>query len=289
MAKPIIYSFDQSEKWLPVVGYEGLYDVSERGGVRSYRRTGKSGTFSTALPMTLAISNVGYPRVSLRTVGAVRAKHHTVHRLVARAFIGPCPDGHNVNHKNGVKTDNRVENLEYTTHQENVDHSIRTGLKPTGPYANTRRGSNSPASKLSDDDAREVFAMLARGETTISVGQRFGINPATVSRMKTGRNWIHLRPENFVAGTRPPVRHTFRCAVCGGPFSDFPCRNRKTCSHECRSQLALRGRWGPTVRVTDITCGNCGTTFTGRHKKSERRFCSNRCKSVFAAKARWHA
>lgn len=66
MAKPIIYSFDQSEKWLPVVGYEGLYDVSERGGVRSYRRTGKSGTFSTALPMTLAISNVGYPRVSLR-------------------------------------------------------------------------------------------------------------------------------------------------------------------------------------------------------------------------------
>ena len=103
------------ENWLPVVGYEGLYEVSDLGRVRSLR----SGHL---LKMA---TNRGYPRVGLNKDGNARAVR--VHILVAAAFIGPRPDGQEVCHANGVKTDNRVTNLRYDTHAENNRDIVRHG------------------------------------------------------------------------------------------------------------------------------------------------------------------
>lgn len=100
--------------WKPIQGFEGLYEVSDGGRVRTLR--GKT-------PRILNINKTvaGYPHVGLVKKGESAKKRHwySVHRLVAAAFIGPCPEGYVVNHKDENKANNAVSNLEYVTRLEN--------------------------------------------------------------------------------------------------------------------------------------------------------------------------
>lgn len=99
-------------EWRPVFGYEGLYEVSSKGVIRS-TKSGK----------TLSIRSLagsGYVKADLWKNGA--RKQTYMHRVVAEAFFGPAA-GMEVNHKNGVKTDNRVSNLEWCSRSHNVNHS----------------------------------------------------------------------------------------------------------------------------------------------------------------------
>ena len=104
------------ETWKDISGFEGIYQVSNRGNVR---RNGRI--------KSQAIDHGGYCTVSL----SVQSKQRTmsVHRIVATAFI-PNPDGkRTVNHKDGNKLNNSVENLEWATHSENIVHANKTGLR----------------------------------------------------------------------------------------------------------------------------------------------------------------
>lgn len=123
------------DEWRPAVGYEGLYEVSSTGQVRSLSRKTKSRYGLKTSPAKLLggyVSNAGYRRVQVSKDGSGR--HYSVHRLVAEAFI-PNPAGKRcVNHLNLDKLDNRVVNLEWVTHQENTRHMIEKGAHnlPTG-------------------------------------------------------------------------------------------------------------------------------------------------------------
>jgi hypothetical protein len=112
------------EEWRPVVGYERDYEVSSQGRVR--RLSGGQGATAGRLHK-LTPNAGGYPHVTLWAGG--RSKTHRVHRLVARAFLGEPPEGYAVNHRNGIKVDNRPENLEWVTWDENNRHALATGLK----------------------------------------------------------------------------------------------------------------------------------------------------------------
>jgi len=118
----------EGELWAPVHGYEGVYSVSNLGRVKAHEVTfintkGVSQTKKERLRKPVDLR--GYNAVCLK---GEKEKMVTIHRLVANAFIPnplnkPC-----VNHINGVKKDNRVENLEWVTYKENIDHAIATGL-----------------------------------------------------------------------------------------------------------------------------------------------------------------
>jgi hypothetical protein len=102
------------EIWLPVVGYEGYYEVSNLGRVRSLRKTLKNN-----------IRN-GYCQVGLFINGNRKIVY--VHRLVAEVFIINPDNKPEVNHKDGIKTNNNVFNLEWATFKENNQHAFKTGL-----------------------------------------------------------------------------------------------------------------------------------------------------------------
>ena len=122
----------KNEVWKDIPHYEGLYQVSNQGRVKALPRervnhTGGRWTQPEKM-MSISINNDGYHKVSLTNANGVR-KTESIHRLVALAFIDNPEGKPEVNHINCIRSDNRVENLEWITHQENIDYTVKCGNK----------------------------------------------------------------------------------------------------------------------------------------------------------------
>ena len=115
------------EEWRPVVGWEGYYEVSDQGRVRSLNRTivTSKGPRSYAGRIIRARLSKGYPVVTMTRPG--QRKSAKIHTLVLEAFVGSRPTGKSACHNNGIPTDNRVENLRWDTHTENMRDIVRHG------------------------------------------------------------------------------------------------------------------------------------------------------------------
>lgn len=118
------------EYWVPIPNYEGYYEISNLANIRSIKRSipTKSGYLKPEKERTITqrISNKGYLTVTLSSIGQSNSKH--VHRLLAQAFIPNPENKATVNHLNGDKLDNRLNNLEWATYSENAIHAYRNGL-----------------------------------------------------------------------------------------------------------------------------------------------------------------
>jgi len=116
-------SNENEEMWKPVAGYEGLYSVSNRGRVRRDKYKG----IRKPTILKPRNSNHGYKQVALFRNSQRKEKY--VHTLVATAFIDRPIEATEVNHKNGIKADNDVKNIEWSNRKHNIRHSIKTGLR----------------------------------------------------------------------------------------------------------------------------------------------------------------
>ena len=164
-----------NEEWRDVVGWEGFYSVSALGLVRSDR----SG--STLKPQKY--SN-GYQYVNLSRSGV--KERRIVHRAVAESFIGPCPPGHQVNHINGIKYDNRAINLEWVTPTENIRHAMKHGLTKIN-------GEQNANAKLTDCSVWHIRKQYAAGEATLQeLADRFGVCRSVVGRVVRQATWRHV-------------------------------------------------------------------------------------------------
>jgi hypothetical protein len=178
---------DQSlERWLPVIGYEGLYEVSDHGRVRSLprivlaRRNG--GVFPRKVKGFLLAhskNSYGYPMVMLCINGAKKWK--PVHTLVMRAFVGPS-NGLDVRHLDGSRENNVLTNLCYGTRAENVADSRAHGT--------IARGTKNGHARLTDAQVR--FARSMKRTNHVSQKQLaniWGVDPSTVSYAVSGASW----------------------------------------------------------------------------------------------------
>lgn len=139
------------DQWRPIPGWEGVYEITATGSIRSLPRVVPGGfTGSRRLPGRV-LHPVKDPSGHLGVTLSAGAKREraSVHRLVARTFIGPCPEGEEVCHNNGDPADNRVENLRYDTRTANLLDAVKHGThwqtkKTTCPRGHRLSGDNLP-------------------------------------------------------------------------------------------------------------------------------------------------
>jgi hypothetical protein len=152
-----------NEEWRDVAGFEGFYQVSSLGRVRSLDRyvDGKMvngrrlRVLRRGFVMSQSIDNYGYSVITFSKNG--EKSQFTVHRLVAIAFVGGNFQGSQVNHIDGNKSNNIPSNLEFCTIAQNNRHAFKMGLKKG------RKGVDHHSAVLTDDDVREIRLMLASG------------------------------------------------------------------------------------------------------------------------------
>lgn len=160
------------ENWKDVVGYEGLYRVSDKGRIWSCKRR---------ICLSQQTTPDGYKLVIL--YNRVSRKGYGVHRLVAKAFIEGGSDGLQVNHKDGVKENNCADNLEWCTPAENIRHAVRKGL------FRIRRGSCHHRSIYKEEDIGRAYRMLKEGFPEKTVTKETGIPRTTLTAVKSKRMW----------------------------------------------------------------------------------------------------
>jgi lambda repressor-like predicted transcriptional regulator len=171
------------ENWLPVVGFESLYEVSDQGHVQRIAgwcdgRKRKFGVLSSQP------SKRGYCKITL--FNARKKSYVRVHKLVMAAFIGPLPLNHAINHKNGVKHDNRLENLEYVTHSENTLHMYHV-LK-----VKHFRGSEAKNAKISEDEAIAMRVLRRKGWKLKQLAELFGLSASSICWICKNKTWKHV-------------------------------------------------------------------------------------------------
>jgi len=160
--------------WLPVVGYEGLYDISRFGQPYGI----KTDTFLKSVA-----GSSGYLQVTLCKGG--EPHHKLIHQLVAEAFLRPCVEGEEVNHKNGNKLDNCAENLEISTRSKNMLHAYRYGLMSC-------IGENHPSARFKNKDIPVIRQRQNDGETLQAIASDYGVSRKCIWDIVNRETWSHI-------------------------------------------------------------------------------------------------
>lgn len=174
----------KKEVWKSIKGYEGVYEVSSLGGIRSLTRYVEVGSYSR-ISYGKVIGQFedkdGYMIAQLSKDG--KGKTIRVHSLVADAFLKKEDGRDEVNHIDSNKKNNSFDNLEYCNRSENMIHYYESG------HANKLYGESNPNSKLKDSDIDEIKRLLGTGLYQKEIAYMFGVSQSTISLIKKGSIW----------------------------------------------------------------------------------------------------
>lgn len=171
------------ETWKDIKDYEGCYQVSNLGRVKSLERTVKRGTNFLPIKERILKSYIntdGYLMVDLRKDG--KRKTTRIHRIVGEAFITNLENKPEINHKDGIKINNEPENLEWCTHGENIKHAFKSGLR-------NNRGENNPRAKLTWKKVKEIRSL--KGKFSLrKLGKMYDIDSTVIGDIFNNKLWI---------------------------------------------------------------------------------------------------
>jgi hypothetical protein len=157
------------EIWKPLKGFEDRYSISTEGRIKSFKKIRND--YIILKPQ----DRKGYYRIYLN------GKFHSINRLVAENFIPNPEEKPYVNHKNGIKTDNRVENLEWCTRRENTQHAYDTGLMKQG-----KEHCQSKPLMVMDKEGKTISILYGQKQW-----KEFGLDCATVQKCLAGKREQH--------------------------------------------------------------------------------------------------
>jgi len=175
------------EIWKDVVGYEGLYQVSNLGNVRSLSRLvdyGHCKAFREGRVLAKAIDKDGYELVGLNK--SSKSKLCKVHRLVAESFVRNTNQLSIVNHKDGVKNNNNINNLEWVNNSENIQHAYDSGL------AKAHKGEKCGASKLTEEQVQTMRRLANQGVMHKDIAAQFSISKRGIHNIISRKSWNHI-------------------------------------------------------------------------------------------------
>lgn len=189
----------EKEEWRDVVGYEGLYKVSnsgkilrlpyqmtdEEGNARNY----KGGIISTP------INSSGYKKCVLRKEGV--GKNYYLHRIMAISFIENNLNLPVVNHKDGNKLNCNLSNLEWCTHSENDLHAIKIGTKSVSNYNKIKVGEK--ARMFSDEDVSIIFDMFENGMSKKEISEIFDCYDSTICNILNGKTYKSVEVDELTS------------------------------------------------------------------------------------------
>lgn len=169
------------EEWHPIPDWK-FYEASTQGRIRSlHRRCIERHPYPRIIKPRL--NRRGYWTVGLVSSPHTKQKFFFVHRLVASTFLGELPNGHQVDHKNGNKIDNRPDNLEYVLPGENIRRAIKIGLRKV------KRGTELYHSKLTEEMVRYI---RTSSEPCSAIAAHLGMNIWTIFDARSKRTWKHI-------------------------------------------------------------------------------------------------
>lgn len=160
------------EEWRIIKGYDGLYQVSNYGRVKSFK-------FGKEKILKPGIDGKGYYIISL-SLDNIR-KTYLIHRLVGLTFIPNPEDKATINHINGIKTDNNISNLEWNTAKENYQHAVNTGL--------SNKGEKNGRSKLTEEQVLEIRSSNLKRKELAKI---YNVSPRLISLIINNKIWKHI-------------------------------------------------------------------------------------------------
>lgn len=168
------------EIWRLVPSLNNKYEVSNLGRFRN----------ATTKKILKQFENIhGYMVLQARPE-MYKVVNVRIHRVVAEVFLGPCPDGYVVNHKDGNKKNNHVDNLEYVTPSENNQHALDTGLRNPWNGKNARKGTDNHFATISEDVVYEILRIRDQtGYGCRRIGKMLNLSRSVVNHILSGHSW----------------------------------------------------------------------------------------------------
>lgn len=168
--------------WKAVVGFEGYYEVSDQGEIRSIDRIDCAGARRKERVLKPGPSGFGYLSVDLSVNG--KSKRVRIHKMVLEAFVGKCPPGMECCHGDSNRANNKLSNLRWDTKKSNAEDREKAG--------NTAKGSTHGQSVIDEAIAKKVKIMLADGKKPSYIAEELGIKRHIVANIKQNHSWRHV-------------------------------------------------------------------------------------------------